>query len=103
MIKVKEGMTKLTEPNIECDLYVGGLCRKSRKGKTKCENCRSDKSWFTDSLGVCDEGEVCIRGSIFGNSYFVITAEQLEQLKQGKVLYDLDEYGTFIMLEQEAP
>jgi hypothetical protein len=29
--------------------------------------------------------------------------DDLDALKRGEILYDLDEYGTFIMLEPETP
>ena len=39
--------------------------------------------------------------SLFGNSYFILTKEDVKALKRGRVLYDIDEYGTFIMLDPE--
>lgn len=96
-------MMKLNEPNAECDLYANGACRKSTSGKTRCEKCRSNESWFTDKLRRCGIGEVCRRDSIFGNSYFKLTMDDLDALKRGEILYDIDEYGTFIMLETETP
>ena len=90
----------MKEADQSCDLYVCGKCHKGVLNKnTLCKNFRSDKSWFTDKLKLCEVGEVCRRASIFGNAYYAITPEQIELLKQGKVLYDLDEYGTFIMLK----
>lgn len=90
----------MVEADTGCDLYVSGRCHKSYYSRTKCENCRSDGSWFIDKLQVCEVGEVCRRDSIFGNAYYTITREQLEQLEEGKVLFDAGEYGTFIMLEK---
>ena len=101
MMKRKERMMKLNESDAGCDLYANGACRKSKSGKTPCEKCRSNESWFTDKLSRCRIGEVCRRGSIFGNSYFKLTKDDLDALKRGEILYDLDEYGTFIMLEAD--
>lgn len=82
-----------------CDLYKNGRCRKF-DGRRGCKE--SSSKWFTDALKVCEMDEVCRRASIFGNSFFVITKEQLEALREGKVLYDIAEYGTFIILEEDA-
>lgn len=82
-----------------CDLLTeNGRCRKYEM--MSCERCESKKEWFTDPLEVCNVDEVCRNESIFGNGYFRITKKQLDDLQNGKVLYDLSEYGTFIMLEQ---
>lgn len=91
----------MNEANPSCDLYSNGHCKKYHKSRL-CKNSRSDASWFTDELEVCDVGDACRNGSIFGNAFFAITPEQLELLKQGRVLYNLDEYGTFIMLKKEV-
>lgn len=82
-----------------CDLKENGKCRKFI-GRKACKESSSE--WFTDALKVCEIDEVCRRASIFGNGFFTITKEQLEALKEGKVLYDIDEYGTFIALEEDA-
>ena len=84
-----------------CDLRKdNGVCTKVR-GNKKCKNCYSDESWFDYRFDICEIDEVCRKDSIFGNAYFKITKKQLEALKAGKVLYWVDEYGTFIILEQE--
>ena len=93
----------MSEPDTGCDLYVNGACRKSISGRARCEKSRSNESWFTDKLSHCRIGEVCRRDSIFGNSYFKLTMDDLNALKRGEVLYCLDEYGTFIMLEPGTP
>lgn len=83
----------------DCDLLCeGGRCRKFDRRET-CAKRKSNYSWFHDDLKECSIDEVCRRASIFGNSFFRITREQLTELEQGKVLYDIDEYGTFIVLE----
>lgn len=90
----------MAEADTGCDLYAYGKCNKSEYKKL-CAKCRSDESWFTDKLQRCSIGEVCRRSSIFGNTYFKLTSDDVEALKRGEVLFDLDEYGTFIMLERE--
>lgn len=54
---------------------------------------------FDEALETIERGEICGRRSIFGNSYLTITAEQIEDLKAGRILLHFGEYGTFIMLE----
>ena len=91
--------------NKKCDLYDDGKCNEynglSRK-KRKCET--STAEWFNEpsEFNVININEMCRRRSIFGNDYFVITNKQIEQLKKGKVLCDIGEYGTFILLEDFA-
>lgn len=87
---------------MNCKLLKDGYCKKYG-GKERCEP--SSLEWFdedTEELEVIEPETMCYRGSIFGNEYFKITAEQLEALKQGKVLFSLGEYGSFIALEVEA-
>ena len=67
----------------------------------KAMDTKVDLSWFTEGLNVCDLDEVYRKSSVFGNSYLKITKEQHEMRKKGKVLYEVDEYGTFIVLERE--
>ena len=82
----------------ECDLYSLGKCRKL-DGRQKCRP--SNESWFDDpdKLEVIEVDEVCRKSSIFGNAFFKITKEQLQALSEGKVLFNRDEYGTFIALD----
>ena len=83
----------------DCDLRTeNGRCRKF-DARESCKNNCSSKKWFNEFLKECDMDEVCRRSSIFGNCYFKITKEQLESLKNGKVLFDVAEYGLFIILE----
>lgn len=83
-----------------CDLRTAnGRCRKYDARET-CKNNCSSKKWFDDELKVCDVDEVCRWSSIFGNSYYKIKKEQLDALKNGKVLFDVGEYGTFLILEE---
>ena len=73
------------------------LCTKYGTG---CKCSPSEIDWFDEPMQVCEIDEACRKGSIFGNYYFTITEEQLEALKDGKVLYVVDEYGMFIALEK---
>lgn len=83
-----------------CDLIdCQGRCRKWGSPLRKCKE--SSAEWFDDELSVCEVDEVCRKASIFGNALFRITREQLAELEHGKVLYAIDEYGTFILLEGE--
>ena len=65
-------------------------------------DCQISVKDFDPFLEVCDVEEVCQKTSIWGNDLILINKEQLELLKAGRVLYTVDEYGTFIMLEEEA-
>lgn len=83
----------------DCDLKSSNS--RCKKLGMSCPACESTKNWFNDELKTCEVNEACRRSSIFGNSYYKITHEQLKLLEQGKVLYDIDEYGIFIILEEE--
>ena len=87
------------EANPNCDLYYNERCRKSASNR-KCDKCRSNESWFDEEFHRCNIDEVCRRDSIFGNSYFKLTTDDIDALKRGEILYYVSEYGTFIMLEQ---
>lgn len=78
-----------------------GRCTKHHT-TTKCENYISSLKDFREEFSVCDIDESCQKESIFGNRYFKIGKEDIEALKEGKVLYYVDEYGTFIALKEEG-
>lgn len=89
----------MAEANTECELYVDGKCKSSYRN-APCEKCRSDETWFDGKFKRCLIGDVCREGSIFGNECYKLTMDDIEALKRGEVLFDVGEYGTFIMLEQ---
>jgi len=60
-----------------------------------------DKPVYTDWLTTFEPEEVGKVASKYGNRYVGITAEQIEELKAGKVLCYVDEYGFFIKLKKE--
>lgn len=76
-----------------CTLCKNGKCHKWSRVK-KC--VPTTISVFDEQLDICEVEQVCEKSSIFGNSYFFITDEDIELLKSGKVLFEVDEYGTFI-------
>lgn len=85
----------------ECSCYENGKCFKYREAQ-KCNPTTIDR--FVVRLEPCEMNEVCENGSLWGNFYFFITDEDIEALKAGKVLYMVDEYGTFIAYApKEAP
>lgn len=87
----------------ECKYYKDGKCEKYGD-KRKCSP--SDASWFSDDfdeLEHIDINEVCEQQSIFGNSFFNLSGEELEALANGKVLHANGEYGTFIASELSNP
>ena len=83
-----------------CDFYDNGRCKKSST-RRKCENCVSNETWFSSEFQKCNIDEVCRYSSIFGNRYYTITDEDIDDMRQGKVLTSVDEYGTFIRLKKE--
>lgn len=87
----------MKEPK-DCSLYDNGRCLRFHSNG-KCQPVTS--GWFNDRLEQCEMNEVCQNNSIYGNYYFVITDEDIEALKEEKILYALDEYGTFIRYESE--
>lgn len=58
------------------------------------------KEWFKEQLNIIDMEQVKEKQSDYGNNFYKITKEQLEFLKQGKVLEGGEEYGVFIILEE---
>lgn len=80
---------KVNRPE-ECDLFRDGICC----DKYKC--LPASVEWFDAKFEVIEMADVCRNGSLFGNTFFALTDEDINALKEGKVLYELDEYGTFI-------
>ena len=83
----------------DCDYCTdNGRCQKYDERQT----CKpSSLEWFAKSVvafEIIEADQVCRKSSIFGNYYFTITPEQIEQLKQGKVLQYTEEYGIFIAM-----
>lgn len=69
----------------------------------KGEFCRKDKTGYyapNDGFKIIEPNEMCALGSIFGNYVFKITEADIEALRNGKVLYSLDKYGTFIVYDK---
>ncbi len=86
-------------PDVKCRfLLPNGRC-----GQNKRRNCdfNPDDLSYDYWLSTIEPGEVCGCSSIFGNRYVEITSEQIEDLKAGKVLCYVDEYGIFIKLKSE--
>ena len=60
-----------------------------------------DEPAYTDWLSTIGPEEVDRVSSQYGNRYVEITEEQIEDLRAGKVLCYVDEYGIFIKLKKE--
>lgn len=60
----------------------------------------SDEPTYIDWLTTIEPEEVCEIASKYGNRYAEITEEQIEELRAGKVLCYVDEYGIFIRLKR---
>ncbi|MCH5315739.1 MAG: hypothetical protein J1E81_07485 [Eubacterium sp.] len=90
---------------MKCDLLNNeNECTKSYNlgkpvGPIKC--VPSDISWCNQRLEICELNQICRNASPFGNYCFYITDDDIEKLKQGKILFDLDEYGIFIGYRKE--
>lgn len=77
----------------KCKYRKEGYCTKWRD-KAKCEPSTQD--WCDGRLSRCDISQMCEKSSIFGNNYFYLDDEDIEALKNGKILFYVDEYGIFI-------
>lgn len=79
----------------ECDLYCNGKCKKF--GDSCNYNCnQSSVDWLKEKFNKCEVDEICRVSSIFGNFCFCLTDKDIEYLKNGGILYKLEEYGIFI-------
>lgn len=82
----------------KCPGYMkNGRC----KGNNRlCRVAKEDiEKWFDETLKPIDLMDVCPQQSVFGNSFFVITDNDIESLKTGKVLFVREEYGVFLKYE----
>lgn len=77
----------------KCKNYKNKKCLKWCK---KIECSPTTISEFDEKLRMCEIDEVCEKSSIFGNSLFLLTDDDIDALKNGKVLFDVEEYGIFI-------
>lgn len=83
----------------ECDLYENGRCKKI----TMSGRCNpADINCFSDHFSQCDIDDVCRLASIYGNDLFVLTDENIEALKAGKIIFSVGEYGTFVAYKKEV-
>lgn len=83
----------------KCPGYLkDGLC----KGDNRPCMVTSEgiESWFDETLKPIDLLDVCLNQSIFGNSFFTISDEDIQALKSGKVLFVRGEYGLFLKYEE---
>lgn len=58
---------------------------------------------MSDVLTHIDKSEIKKNQSLFGNFLFELDEDDLNALKEGKVLYHLDEYGIFIKMKEDSP
>lgn len=61
-----------------------------------------DKNEFTNRFGLVRMDEVDSLLSPYGNEFYTLTCENLKHLMNGGVICDIDEYGTFIRLNEDA-
>lgn len=62
----------------------------------------ADINCFSDHFSQCDIDDVCRLASIYGNDLFVLTDENIEALKAGKIIFSVGEYGTFVAYKKEV-
>lgn len=86
--------------NPNCPLYKNGRCGRDRR--YKCKPSSIDWLREAESMTIIEVNQMCAHGSIFGNHYIGLDLEDLEALKEGKILYHIDEYGTFIGLIEDS-
>lgn len=82
----------------ECDARCGekmDRCAKWGDKRNKCIPSTIDM-FESGKLQQCEINQVCRKCSIFGSDFILLTDEDIEALKNGKVLYLIDEYGTFL-------
>lgn len=87
---------------IECDCLCGknmDRCNKWGDVRRKCVPTTIG-DFEEGKLDQCEVDQVCRNCSIFGNDLIAITDADIEALKQGKVLYRLDEYGLFLVYKK---
>lgn len=87
----------------ECDGRCGenmDHCAKWGNKKMKCKPFTID-DFDENKLDQCEIDQVCRKCSIFGNDLIVITDEDIEALKNGKVLYKVGEYGLFLAYKKD--
>lgn len=61
------------------------------------------KALFDEEGKIIERDQIYEEASPNGNDFAVITPEQLDSLKAGKVFYIEGEYGTFLMMSDELP
>lgn len=85
---------------MNCDLFKDGHCTKYRKNGVCIP---SEVTWCDEPMMVIEANQICRQSSIFGNYLLCITEEQIEALRNGKVLRnkDAEEYNVFIALKKE--
>lgn len=82
----------------KCPGYMpNGRC--TGNNRPCCVTKEDIESWFDETLKPIDLLDVCPQQSVFGNSFFVITDEDIEALKAGKILFVREEYGFFLKYE----
>ena len=85
-----------------CQFYDegNGNCTRWKSPPMKCRP--SSLKWFEDSFHQCDMNQVCCYTSPYGSFFFSLTDEDLEALKNGKVLFAMGEYSIFIACKEES-
>ena len=76
-----------------CQFYERGKCQKFIKDGRCNPSSAAD---LEKGFAVCDVTRMCENGSEYGNRYCGITDEDIEKLKNGDILYFVDEYGYFL-------
>ena len=83
-----------------CQFYDGESegCTRWKNPPMKCRP--SSLKWFEDRFQQCDMTQVCCYTSPYGSFFFLLTDEDLESLKSGKVLFAMGEYSIFIACKE---
>ncbi|WP_128117965.1 hypothetical protein [Faecalibacterium sp. OF04-11AC] len=85
----------------KCPGYMeNGIC--SGNGQACHATEEGIQTWFDETFKSCNLIDTCQNRSFFGNSFFVITDEDIEALKHGKVLFARWKYGLFLKYDGGA-
>lgn len=102
----------MSEGKNECPyLAMDGVCTR-QKGETAlrqiigpyprvCAQVDSLADCFNTKLDAIEMSDLCITESPHCNYYFTISEVDIEQLRKGKILCNVDEYGIFLRFKSD--
>lgn len=80
----------------------GKSCRRFTWSQQPCRHAGMNLDDYDHPVGLIPIDDVCQNVSIYGNEFYFITPEQIDELLAGKVIHlDDGEYTNFIALKGE--